>query len=153
MRETELTAFKADRDEEEDPPTEPLPEEPPESLLDGFIPAITERAPIAPEHSTCDVQTGDLLVIYVGDDALEYYGFLILSAYANKLVGINLHNHSYGVRALDDWIEWYDEYREAGDFESGEKRIYPDIAPIAQQASTGTQDQTDGVEDAGTVEA
>jgi hypothetical protein len=153
MRETELTAFEGDEGGEENPPTESLPEEPPESLLDGFIPPITERAPIAPEHSTCDIQTGDLLVIYVGDDALEYYGFLILSAYANKLVGINLHNHSYGVRALDDWIEWYDEYREAGDFESGEKRIYSDIAPIAQQAGTGTKDQINGIEDAETGKA
>jgi hypothetical protein len=152
MEETELTAFESEDGNEERPSNGPLPETPPESLLDGFVPPIKERTPIAPDHPTCDVQTGDLLVIEVGDDALEHYGFLILSAYANRLVGINLHNHNYGVRALDDWLDWYDEYREAGDFEAGEKQIYPDVAPVGQQRGVSSPAQTEEIQDAGTVE-
>lgn len=136
MRDTELSAFQNERiGEGGEIPDGALPEAAPESLLDGFIPPIKERTPVAPDHPTCDVQTGDLLVIHVGDEAMEYYGFLILAAYANKLIGINLHNRSYGARELDGWVEWYGEYEEAGDFEAGNKRIYSDIAPVRDPES------------------
>jgi hypothetical protein len=131
MRDPELSAFQNEQSQKDkETANNPLPESVPDSLLDGFIPPIKERVAISPDHPTCDVKTGDLLVIHVGDEAMEYYGFLILAAYANKLIGINLHNHSYGSRELDSWVEWYEEYEKAGDFKDGAKRIYTDIAPI-----------------------
>jgi len=154
MRDTELAAFQSEGEEEsEDPQSgQVLPETAPESLLDGFIPPVSERVAVAPEHPKCTVQTGDLLVIHVGDEAMEYYGFLILEIYANKLVGINLHNQTYGVRELDSWVEWYEEYQEAGDFDAGTKRIYSDIAPVGEQVEGSESVQTTHVQESETVE-
>jgi hypothetical protein len=123
MRDTELAAFQSEGEEGSEEPQsgQVLPETPPESLLDGFIPPVKEQTPVAPEHPKCTVQTGDLLVIHVGDEAMEYYGFLILEIYANKLVGINLHNHTYGVRELDSWVEWYEEYDAVRDDSDGDR--------------------------------
>lgn len=153
MRDTELSAFQSGRTNRDDEiPDGPLPESAPESLLNGFIPPIKEQTPVAPEHPSCDVQTGDLLVIHVGDDAMEYYGFLILAAYANKLIGINLHNRSYGSRELDSWVEWYEEYEEAGDFEAGNKRIYSNIAPVRDPESNSETIHTTSTQEPETVE-
>jgi len=154
MRDTELAAFQSEGEggSEEPQSGQVLPETPPESLLNGFVPPVEERTPVAPEHPKCTVQTGDLLVIHVGDEAMEYYGFLILEIYANKLVGINLHNHTYGVRELDSWVEWYEEYQEAGDFEAGTKRIYSDIAPVGEQSEGSGPVQTTHVQESEAVE-
>lgn len=134
MREKELSEFN---NRSGDTNSSPLPDTAPESLLEGFLPQITDRTEIAPEHPTCDMKLGDLLVIYVGDDAMEYYGFLLLEDYANTLIGINLHNQTYGTRELNSWIEWYEEYEEAGAFSDGTKRIYTDVAPVT--TTDGTQ--------------
>lgn len=154
MRDTELAAFQSEGEEGSEEPQsgQVLPETPPESLLDGFVPPVEERTPVAPEHPTCAIQTGDLLAIHVGTEAMEYYGFLILGAYANKLVGINLHNQTYGVRELDDWVEWYEEYQEAGDFEAGTKRIYSEVAPVGGQAEGSGPGQTTHVQESEAVE-
>lgn len=138
MRVKDLSSFDSTHPEAS---SGPLPEAPPEPLVEGFLPPITARTEVAPDHQTCDVETGDLLVIHVGDDAMEYYGFLLLETYGNKLIGINLHSHTYGSRELDSWIEWYEEYEAAGAFDDGTKRIYPGVAPVANESTTNTEPQ------------
>jgi hypothetical protein len=130
MQDADLTAFARSADGTGKSGRGTLPESVPESLTEGWVPPVSNRSEIAPEHPSCDVQVGDLLAIDVGAEQLEVYGFLILDVYAGTLIGILLHNHTYAKRDLEDWVEWYEEYEENGAFESGEMRIYREIAPL-----------------------
>jgi hypothetical protein len=139
MPDTELTEFGCGDTGSEASSEESLPESVPESLTEEWIPPVSNREEIAPAHPVCDVRVGDLLTIHIGDEDLEVFGFLILDIYASELIGIHLHNQNYGTRDRDKWVEWYEEYGEEGRFESGDIRIYREIAPCNPNGTTRNQ--------------
>lgn len=105
----------------------PMPESPPTELLEYPLPPVAAREEIAPE-SDCGVRTGDLLVVHVGTDAIEWWGNLILATYGtNKLVGLALPNYQYVSRDLESWVEWSADY-----LSEDHIRVYDDVAPVAK---------------------
>lgn len=108
----------------------PLPESPPSELVERPLPPIDERQPIAPD-SECDVEAGDLVVIHVGTDVMEWYGFLVLDTYTSKkLCGLALPNYQYADRERESWVEWAIDH--LGKDHIG---IYKDVAPRSASES------------------
>lgn len=132
MVDSTLTEFQTESSlEEVSENNSELPDAPPDELLTGPIPPITNREEIAPEHPTCKVKTGDLFTIHVDTEEMDWYGLLFLDVYpTNELIGICLHNGNYVTRDRENWIDWFEEHSENGELTEPHMQVYEGVAPI-----------------------
>jgi hypothetical protein len=106
----------------------PVPDTPPSELLTRTLPPVKNYDEIAPDDDDCTVRNGDLVVVHVGTDAVEWYGFLVLDTYGrNTIVGLALPAFQYGRRDLDDWIDWSKTH-----LNKDHITVYSEIVPVAE---------------------
>lgn len=106
-----------------------FPDVPPQELTNRTLPPIDCREPIAPDADSCPLQTGDMVVTYVGTDAMEWYGYLVLDVYGTrKLIGLALPSYQYVSHALDDYVEWWGQH--LGD---DNKKVYSHVTAVSRE--------------------